>query len=256
MSNESLKKAVNIYKDCLEKCHLVCKDTVYQIDYYDSTLTINYPVSINKFNEAVNNCLFECSEYLVFKLSSNNGFNNEFYAVNKEDHSTRIIHSAMQSQKLKQLNNEIDWILSHPYLYTNVNEAILFEKRIMYKPSILSMNKVGDSIYLFDHSNDCIDVYSSNLDYIRSMNIYYHLNKNWNKKIIIDPVQNLAYTTITENNFEILYLINLGDGNINKRIRIPYIFPYKVKVNNGFLYVLFKESSNQPIVKKIYRCKL
>jgi len=255
-SDEHLKKAKNIYKDCVGKCHLVCKDTVYQIDYYDSILTINYPISEQKFNEVVGNCLFETAEHLVFKTTSNKGFYNEFFAVNKENHSRKIIHSAMQSEKMKQLSSEINWILTHSYLYTNVNEAILFEKRIMYRPSILSMNKIGDSIYLFDFSNNCIDIYSSNLNNIRSVNIDYHKNRNWNEIIIIDQIENLAYTIMTENNFEVLYLINLLDGTISKKVRIPYIYPYKIKVNNGFLYVLFKESSNQPVVKKIYRKKI
>ncbi len=256
LSSESLKKAINIYKDCMGKCHVVCKDTVYQIDYYDSILTINYPIPSGKFDETIGACLFESTEYLVFKTTSTEGFYNRFYAVNKEDHSTKLIHSALQSKKLKKRNAEINWILTHPYLYPHIHEAIFFEKKIMFQPSLLSMNKVGDSIYLFDHSNDSIDVYTDDLNYARSIKIKYHLNKKWNENIIIDQVANKAYTTITENNLETLYSIDLAKGSLVSEVKIPYVFPYKVAINDGYLFVLFKEFTNQAISKRIYRFKL
>lgn len=191
-SNKSIKNAKVIYKDCLNICHLVCKDTVYQIEYYDSVLTINYPISFDKFNIAVKDCLFDFSEYLVFRKSLYEGFYNEFYAVNPKNHDIKIIYSAMQSEKLKDRNDEINWIWAHASLYRNVYAAIQFEKQIWSLPSLVSMDKIGDSIYLFDHSHACIDIYSSDFVKIRDIDIDYHSNTKWNKKIIIDQVDNKA----------------------------------------------------------------
>jgi hypothetical protein len=256
LTNDSLNKATQIYKDCLGQCHLLCKNTAYQIDYIDSVLTINYPIAIDTFYKIVGNCLFESSDYLVFKSTSEEGFSNTFYAVNEKDHTSKFIYSAFQAQLLKNRDSQIVWILSHPEFYPHPENDIRFEKEIMFKPSVVSMHKVGDSIYLFDYSDDSTYVFSYTLDPVRSFKVKDNSNEKWNGNILIDPLASKAYTTIEENNLETLFGIDLVNGRLQREVVIPYVFPYKIAVNDGFLYVLYKESENPPVSKRIYRYKL
>jgi len=193
---------------------------------------------------------------MVFKSTTNDGFSNEFYAINSKELTKKTIYSGTDIEKQKHLNFEINYILKHSYLYTNVWEFIQFEKKVMYQPSTLSLINVGDTIYLFDHSLGNLDIYCNNLAYIRSIKIDYHLIHNWNKNIIHDQVENKVYTTITDDNFEVLYEISLIDGSIQARYKIPFLFPYKVMVNSGYVFVLYKEFTNQSFHKSIYSSKL
>ncbi|MBN3034192.1 MAG: carboxypeptidase-like regulatory domain-containing protein [Bacteroidales bacterium] len=256
LSTEDLNGAGSIEKDCLGYCHLLFKDYAIQIWNHDSTLSLSHKVSGEEFEAVDERCLFKTEEYLVFGYSSKEGFSNEFYAVNTRDQTTRIVYSGIQSEKLRKLNAQISFIMSHPDLYSDVSAAIHFEQKIMYRPSVVTMHKVGDTVYLFDYANDRIDLYSGSLEYVRSIQIGYHSDRNWNNKTIIDQVEGKAYTTITENNLEILYLIDLTDGNIERKATIPYVYPFKTMVNSGYVYVLFKGTMNQPVSKRLFKLKL
>ncbi|MEZ5196407.1 MAG: carboxypeptidase-like regulatory domain-containing protein [Bacteroidales bacterium] len=254
---ELLNSAKKIYKDCLGRCHVINRDSAYQISFQDSILYLKYPTLKTKFFEVLQDCLFELDENIFFKTTSENGFFNEFYAINTTSKSKKIIYSGYEIEKLKQLNFEINWIKSHPHLYSNIYEAILFEKQIMFKPSDISLYNIGDSIYLFNHSKGNLDIYSDDIDYIRSIQINYHFNKNWKNKLIFDRTENKVYTTIAYNNFEELFEINLINGNIETKYKIPFLFPYKIMVNSGYVYFLCKDKKARNEHKKgIYSFKL
>lgn len=256
LSGELLKGAKKIYKDCVGQCHLVFKDSVYQIDFDGVSLSLTYPIPTIQFYNSVSNCLFESEEYLVFFNTSLEGFHTDFYAVNTADNSTKMVYSDFQLQKLKQLNSDINFIWKYAYTYSDIYAALRFDQLIMYKPSVLSMKRVGDSVYLFNFSKDSIEIFSKNLDPKRSLNIDFHLKRNWSKELLYDYIENKMYTTYTENSHETLFWIDLIDGNIYERKRIPYLFPNKIMVSSGYLYVLYTDSANQSVFKKIVQIKL
>ncbi|MEA3477743.1 MAG: carboxypeptidase-like regulatory domain-containing protein [Bacteroidota bacterium] len=242
-------------RDCLGICHVYDKHFAHQVELADSQLLLRHPVSTDKFHKTLDDCLFETSKQVVFQTTFNK-YNQQFYCIDKETDLKRTILSAYEIQKARALNEQITFILTHPDWFGDIEAAIRFEREIMYKPSFQVMHKVGDTVYYFNHMVSSLDKYDANLWYQSSVHIDYHNDWYWQEEILVDPVACKAYTMIRNRSKYDLYEINLRDGTTEFSIKIPFTFPHKIMINNGFLYVLYRNIASSWDKKSLYWIKL
>ena len=152
------KRQQFLHKDCLGECHVYDKDFARQVVVRDSIIMLMHTVPIEKFHTTLDNCLFETENFVVFEDRIND-FYKEFYCLHKESGLKKIILSSNEMRKAKKLNDEINWIMSHPDIYKDLYASIRFEREIMFNPSYKVLEGIGDSVYYFNHLLATIDIY-------------------------------------------------------------------------------------------------
>lgn len=253
------RKPEKLFKDCMGNCHLLFKDIAYQVFYSGKKLELKFPVSIDHFYGLMENCLFETNECLVFKRRSLNAFLHEYYSVRKDNHEVNDMIKTFEYEKANALTDEMQFIKRNPGAFPSAagkTLAILYAQKIAFKPSYNFLEKIGDTVYYFDHGNNQLVVYSDRLDLLRQINISYHQYKNWNSQLKIDKPASKAYGVYTNGSKYEIHEINLQDGTTEVKQLIPLIYPEKLKINNGYIYFLYKEIGNVWSKKELYRLKI
>lgn len=276
------KKAKQLFKDCMGNCHLLTNDSAYQMYFDEESITFLYPTDLKKFLNLIGNCLFETPNHLVFgdntnekpkqklKLeytagnpndlpstrSKNEAWKHLFYFVNKETHEKTILDKVDESWKNRDAYENALLSFNSPHNTTHFGALLRFEELTFYKPSFQTVMFLNDTIYYFNHLKSQIEIYLDDLVLQKSIKVEYHNNKNWTPVIITDIFKNKAYTIFTAGAMHSLAEINLQDGSVKEVAIIKKLFLQKIKVNNGYLYFLYKDMSNDQGKIKLYQGEL
>lgn len=249
----------SIFKDFMGNCHLLLNDSAYQVFISDKQIHLVYPVHIDRFNELMGNCLYETSKHLVFKRPTQNKYSYSYYAVNKEDFGVKEFILHLDEKKMNALNDELNFIDQNPDAFPSIAGkalAVMYAKKIAFKPSENYLDKIGDTVYYFNHSEALLETFSENLEVQKEIDISYHLKRSWESSIIIDKKCNKAYTIFTSGMKYQIHEINLQQGTTEPKKTIPLLFPEKLKINNGYVYFLYKEKRNFLVRNELYQIKL
>lgn len=248
----------SIYKDCMGNCHLILKDSAYQVIVNKKMIELAYPVHTDYFFKIMQNCMCETEKYLVFKKPAPNPYLHTYFAAHKESHEVIEFISEMELEKMAALQDELRFINTHKSTYTTASFAlaIAYAHKIAFKPSNSFLDKIGDSIYYFNHGASQLEVYSDLIEFTNSKEINYHHSDNWKSIIIVDKIATKAYTIFTRGSKYEIQELSLNTGKTTPKQIIPLAFPEKLKINNGYVYFLYKETGNIWARKELYRLKL
>jgi hypothetical protein len=271
-----LKKPEQLYKDCMGCCHLLTKDSAYQVySDYKSTQLI-YPIHLDKFYSILGDCLFETSTHIAFKNKANNNLKKEyaaidmadlpsfisgdekwkqsFYLINKKTRESTVLDQVNEWQKKRDAFDHALFVADGSRRH--FGDILRFAEMVYYKPAFQSLQTLNDTIYYFNHLKSQIDIFSVDLVLLKSIHVEYHNQKNWKPIIIIDNEKSKAYTIFTSGAMYSLAEINLRDGLVKEVAKIKKLFPQKIKVNNGQLYFLYKDVNNIWDKRKLYQGEL
>lgn len=179
--------------------------------------------------------------------------------MEKESHEVIEFISDFQNKRMYALNDELKFIDEHPDAFpagAGRILAILYAKQIAYKPIYSYVDVIADTVYYFNHGNDQLELFSEKLETRGKIDISYHLIDNWKSEIVVDKTDQKAYTIFTSGVKYQIHEINLQDGTTEIKQLIPLTFPEKLKINNGYVYFLYKEIGNIWARKELYRLKL
>jgi len=249
----------SIYKDCLGNCHVILKDSAYQVLVEDGKIQLIYPVQVDRFYKLMENCVCATQKHLVFKKPTLTPYLHTYFAVDKESHEVIDFISDLQSEGLYALKEELKFIAEHPEAFPSAagrTLAIMYAEQIAFKPIYSYVDIVSDTIYYFNHGNDRLELFSKKFEPQKKIDISYHLNDRWKSKIIIDKASNKAYTIFTSGVKYQVHEIDLQKGTTEIKQVIPLAYPEKLKINNGYVYFLYKETGNVWARKELYRLKL
>jgi hypothetical protein len=230
----SNKKPLEIYKDCLEQCHLLTQDSAFQIGYSDSLLSLNYSMELSEFHEIMDDCLFAIDSLVFFQKIINKGYSYEYFTVNSRNKKVDNFIRSNDFERYLSLQESIAFLKKHPPS-SSIYIAIDFEKRFMYQPFKQYLNLIDNSLYYFNHQNSTIDIYSKECEYLGNLNINYQKIVGWSSKILVDKTMGKAYTIINNNLLE----INLSNGETVFKTKLG--LAKKVLINNGYAYILKKD---------------
>ena len=251
-------KPGSIYKDCMGNCHLILKDSAYQVFIEREQIQLIYPIHIDRFYKLMENCVCATKKYLVFKKPTLTPFLQTYFAVDKESHEVIEFISDLQSERLSALKDELKFITEHPEAFPGISYAlaIMYAKQIAYKPVYGYVDIIGDTIYYFNHGEGHLELFSEKFESQKEIDINYHLKDRWKSKIIIDKTGLKAYTIFTSGVKYQVHEIDLQNGTTEMKQLIPLAYPEKLKINNGYVYFLYKETGNVWARKELYRLKL
>jgi hypothetical protein len=272
----NLKKPKQLYKDCMGCCHLLTKDSAYQVYSNNQSTQLIYPIHLDKFYSILGDCLFETSTHIAFENKASNNpkkeyaaidvsdlpsltsgdekWKHSFYLIDKKTHETTVLDQVYEWQKKRDAFDHALFVAKDSP--RNFGDILRFAEMVYYKPAFQYLQTLNDTIYYFNHLKSQIDIFSVNLVLLKSIHIEYHNQNNWKPIIIVDNKKNKVYTIFTSGAMYSLAEINLRSGLVKEVAKIEKLFPQKIKVNNGQLYFLYKDVNNIWDKRKLYQGEL
>ena len=273
-----LKKPAQIFKDCLGNCHLITKDTAYQVYFDEESIYLIYPNQLMNFYNLLGNCLFETNTHLAFEgdadktqnldysarlhsdipgvNSKNDAWKHLFYFVNKQSHEKTILIATNEWEKKQDAYEQAMFIYQSGTTFRSFGDILRGEEMFFYKPAFQTLKILNDTIYYFNHLKSRIDVFSDELTLTDSIHIDYQNRKNWKPVIITDRIKNKAYTIFTIGAKLSLAEIDLQNGSVKEVHKIEKLFPAKIRINNGYLYFLYHNVNNVWGTKRLFQGEL
>lgn len=271
-----LTKPKQLYRDCTGTCHILTNDSAYQIHWDSQKIKLHYPVNADRFFEIIGDCLFITKTHIAFEKKADdvpdknyaaknsndlsesgseiNKWNQKFYLIDKSTHQTIVIDHLNEWKKKRDAFDHALFVSAYSHRY--FGDILRFAEMVYYKPAFLTLKLLNDTMYYFNHLESRIDIYDGNIVRINSVQIDYHKSQNWKQLLITDEIKYKAYTIFTARSHYSLSEINLKDGSLTEICAIKNLFPQKIRVNNGYLYFLYKDLNNIFGRRKLYQLDL
>ncbi len=271
-----LKKPKQLFQDCTGTCHLLTRDSAYQIYFDKSSVQLIYPINVQKLYNLLGNCLFETDTHFAFEEGSKNNskdlyasrdlsslpnlnsgdekWSHVFFLMDKNTKEKVLLDKVFEWEKKRDAIQHASFEL--PNSHRSFGEMLRFAEMVFFKPAFQCVKLINDTIYYFNHLKSQIDIYSSNLILLNTIDVDYHNQDNWKPVIITDIVKNKAYTITTTGVKYSLQEINLHDGSTEGVTRIDKLFPEKLIVNNGYIYFLYNDLGNVWQKRRLFQGEL
>ena len=245
---------IKLYKDCLHKTHLFCKNKVYQIFFDAGGLKLT---SLNTKNE-VEKYLVPCvandstNLYIETKYGSELITNSEFHDFMSNNYGVQYFYINKGTKTKKSLINVID----KKTIAMRKEEEIaqqkkkqegvstfgnkVFTETILFKEIFAPLYVIDNNVLIFDYVNDSLLSFDSNGKLRRKISILYHKKRNWKRKMCIDVKTKKIYTLFEQNGITELRQIDINNGAVLSTKKIPFPFISNIKVQNNRIYFLYK----------------
>jgi hypothetical protein len=261
--------------DCLGYLHVLSGDSAYQLFRKGKVIMLIHPVTTNKYDEVLSDCVASTSEFLFFKRATDYGLGTEFYTINRKNNSRRWIAQVRDEKKAKMLrrNQEDAWMLINPSPpgqegkmsesradVENANgtmDSWYWAKKVVYSPVKSFLYRIGEFICIFNTPNKIMEFYDleGNFSYKIELKTDNAGGGRWTNDILIDGITLKVFTTYLKNGVISLYEIDLNTGMLTKVLSTFHYFPQKLRISDNYLYYLYDDPIS-PDNKMLFRQRL
>lgn len=240
-----------MFKDCMNNCHIITADSVYQIVEKGNENTVAFPTERNKFINVMGNCLFVTDNWIYTKKIDKTGYNEIYYRVNLNDRKAETVFRNIDTKSHKNYVYEynfhkefIDFVGESKYHGPTPEEWGVFLKTAWLHPKSSYLGFYEDTLIYFNHVKSVIEMYDEDLNLLNSCDITYPKDEDfWRYTIYQDRVFNKFYTVFGET----LNEIDVKTGKTYPKASVNQWTSQRVIVYKGAVYVLKRsmDSSNK-----------
>jgi hypothetical protein len=282
-------KPLLLFEGCMGNIHLITKLSAYQIFLSDGRITLLPPVQAEYFKEVMSNCLFSQNEKLFFREVLFYDLVNRYFYIDLADSSKHLFCEVMDEDRINFLfNNPENMISGKGNANLDLNNLKGFPEdagilakirymdvekrfnRMVYFPEIYApLFRFGDTLLLFNHPNDLIQLYGLNNSLITEIPIKYHLTEpinamstllnsfaksnKWDEKIFVDePTKNIYTIFLNINGTRDIFEIDLLTGQTEYTLTIPFPYVEKISIKNNSIYFIYR-GWGETQKKKLFR---
>ena len=250
---------------------MVSKTKVYQI-FQGKEKMILYPsVDRELFEEVMGNCEFIVGNRMYYQNYEFQNLITNYYYIDTAQNKSMLFRTILDQSKADYLASNPEFIEGVDLVGTRqmgkINSVELremwlwdveqrFHHMAYLSPVFSPMEKIGDSIYIFNHPQSIIEIYNEHDSLLGETPIEYHQSRlkntatltrafykptKWQKEIYVDDIDRRAYTLfININGTKELKEIDLKTGRLKLSMTIPFPYVEKLQIRNGFVYFLYK----------------
>ena len=240
-----------MFKDCMNNCHIITADSVYQIVEKGNENTVAFPTERNKFINVMGNCLFVTDNWIYTKKVDKTGYNEIYYRVNLNDRKAETVFRNIDTKSHKNYAYEynfhkefIKFVDESNYHGPTPEEWGVFLKTAWLHPKSSYLGFYEDTLIYFNHVKSVIEMYDEDLNLLNSCDITYPKDEDfWRYTIYQDRVFNKFYTVFGET----LNEIDVKTGKTYPKASVNQWTSQRVIVYKGAVYVLKRsmDSSNK-----------
>jgi len=280
-------KPLQLFRDCLGNTHIFTKTRSFQIYFDNDTIKLLQGVDIKPFKDVMGNCRFRAGDRLYFQQYKYENLIANYYSADTSIKKLKLFRTIADQNKMTLLSgletfqemnsNSISGItggfdVMDGCSQINAEFESRFNKIAYLSPIYTPIERLGDTICIFNHPDSVIEFYNLSDSLIFITPIKYHLTKKqdplrtfasvwakavkWDKNVIIDEQRQKIYTLfLRSDGLRILREIDMHSGKLSFAAKIPFPFVEKIKVRNDYLYYIYKGWSEQG-KKKLFRQKI
>jgi len=254
-------KPVSLFSDCLGYLHVLSNDTAYQVFADRNTIIFPYRTEIQRFLKTMSGCVASSEDWLYFREESIDRLVINFYRIHRKTRTMQYFASASDYANLMHLRkNPGDYYyLAMDTLPATPDEIVqwMWVRRILYQANASVLKKLGDTLVVINTAEATLNIYDNSGKYLAvyTMPVDKMSGEKWQHEIIFDELTHLPYTTFLKGGKMKVYRIDLSNGKLIYKVTTGFVFPEKIKIDNGYLYYMY----NQPGIndtKKVYRQRI
>jgi hypothetical protein len=268
-----------LYKDCMEKVHLVYSDSIYETVLVNNSIGIFQPKAVMGIFNLLKSCVYKDDKNLVKYTYSKQDQCIEYSAINILNKRTQILYVGEDRARNRELReygaekanaeDQLFHTVPPPPPPSNPNPlpshlpdspgdlGILQKARekwdnkkfydlILIKPTYIPMFELNDSLIIFDHLNDSAVVFTKAGVRVRSFQIYYHYFPGWKNELITNLEKTKIYARYEKEGLTILRELNPTNGKTQRIINLEkHVFPEHIQINDDFIYYIYKDYLDQ-----------
>lgn len=254
----------NFFHDCQGNTHIVYKDSVFQVDYTQGQMELNFKIDLPQFQKIMEPCVAESDSVFVFRnyvlfnkaiiyytISKENGLVKHLYKVLNtarvvagRDYAVR----ASASPEADEIMGELDGNADYMKALRDIEEDAEFAKKIIAKNLYAPLVCFRDSFLLFDHDIDSAVVFDRGGKWVRNFPITYHHDSDWGEELIVDEECKRIFVKYNRNGTICLRQLNTNDGTLMKEIRLDeHAYASNIRVKGNYVYYIYHHFINDSI---------
>jgi hypothetical protein len=249
----------SLFRDCLDNIHIMGSDSAYQVFLDSSRIELIYPVSMERFDKVLQNCVGATSNTLFYKEVVSHGLGINFYGIDRKHGKKQLIATEEDSRKMKMLNeNKDDLSRLSSQEIPDDRQAFddwNFARKVLYKPITASLYQVGEYVCIFNTAEKTIEFYTLGGDY--SFKVKLGVDEvrqgRWTREIYLDDQTQKVYTSFVRNGRYFLYRVDLNTGDLRQVMTIAHEFPEKITIHGGnllYMYTIHGKGGNKEMFRQ------
>ncbi len=248
----------SLVKSCLGGIYLLLENGAYRIEVAEGIPLLAENIGLQQYRRLILPCVAANENYLYLSRWRSKNQILSFEGAPRKGGAHLPIRTVLDESQLKRLQEE-QWFrkvqtenaaLLHgsmtPQMLANLIEHLtedenIFADRFVYTPVKADLFVQGERLYLFNHTNDCIEWMAPEGEPLRRIPIQYHRDKKWKSEILHDAVTGHFYTLMEHGKNTLVLEINTHDGTTSEFMLLDKPFIQKVRIEDGKLYFLYKD---------------
>jgi len=264
-------KPQNLFKDCFNNLHIQYKDSIFQIIFENKGFTLMEGLPIEKFYNFLFPCVAVSDDNLFFREY---GLHNQtifYYRIHKDTKQKTMVQEIADSEKMIATDDfyhdigrrmgfarhlMADNSAAQQRFSRKVEQDVWFYQGVLTIPTYNPLLMVRDSVFIFNHVEGTVFVYSDNGILQRSFSIDYQNRVDWNNELIIDYSGKGIYARLNKVGLTYLMEINPDNGQVLNEFKLDKnLYPSNIKIRDGYAYYLYTDRYDL-VVSNVYRQKL
>lgn len=258
-----------LVRDCMGHLHVLGRRHACQLFRLDAERLGMYVDSLHLYKQFVEPCLGNIENYYYYSQERLNGQVLDYYHFDARTQKGEGFMQLIDRQKIHQMLDPLGPYVQ--YASTEASMAMLdeeawdkinkldyemqFNRLAFFYPIHAPLHVIGQSLYVFDHTNLLIRRCDAGGKALDSVGITYPKLPHWQRTILIDAVREEAYTVFEQHGYLTLHEIDLKTGELMDAYPLPMQFPIKVQVRDGVVYYMYRELDYDD-TNRLYRMRL
>lgn len=249
----AVKKPEQLYKDCFDNNYFLTGDNAFQLNLDSDNIDFLYPCPAEEFSVIIDLLEETRNNKLYLKKYSLNDQVLDYieYDLNSKKYADVITVENEANTRMLVDRNRIVNSADDPEVQAR------FEDLAFYKPVFAPLKKIRDTLCIFNFEDSWIGFLDDSCKLIKKIPIAFHKDKNWKREIYFDDASGKIYAMFRKDGISTLKEINIENGQLINSVQIPDL-PYvdNIKINNGKLYFLYTDHSQNKDLRMLYSMKM
>jgi len=257
----------HLYKGCSGDTYLISNNDACQIFLMDDQFYLVYHVAKEKFINTIEKIMVVTSHAVYLKETSLQNQKIDYYKIDTINKSTTLLYtifnqlvSELQRERY-ELYEELITTGEGTDMSLNVSASSMREDpksdnrkaqairmSFAYNEYILSQEpynplfEINNELCLFNHIDGELVKFSLEGEQTDKIKINYHIDNEWNKKIIVNEEKTRCFLIFSHSGKTVLKELNIDTGTIIQEYKIErHIYPEKISVRKDKIYYLAKD---------------
>lgn len=266
--------AKELRKDCFGNIHALGKTKVAELSTKEQELFILAENKTEVFEEKLAPCQTIFNNQVFFKKKALFNQHAEYYFIERNTKVLKTLKSIYFNEGYLTAQHKYREIIKAYYGYiqerhkstvevANIIELGLWDGKLIRlanaatiglighfqnryeRPIYCPLFNINNKLYLFDHINDTLSVYDSNLNESK-IPIQYHHQKGWKRELLWDESSNKIYAKFNKRGIPSFQEIDIETGEATKVHSLnEHTFPEKIIIRNGAVYYIKTTSERE-----------